>query len=239
MANQTTRPQDCGQRPRVIFIDLSSWLYISIRDNMETWKEISDELLDCHMELTNEYMINTQRLRWPTSTILVLYAHCCSAKLFFFSAENFAALPSTFRLCRAVFLLCQALFSYSERFFGSAKQFGVLPNPFRSVTIFPLCWACLSSVKHFSAMLSIFRLYQAFFFYTEQFIHSATHFSSMLNIFLPYQAFSSMLSVFVLRCQAFVGYAEPFSVLPDTFLLCRAVHSRAEKYTAEQKNHVA
>ncbi len=28
---------------------------------METWQEISEESLDCHMEVTNEYMINTQR----------------------------------------------------------------------------------------------------------------------------------------------------------------------------------
>ena len=48
---------------------------------------------------------------WPASTILRLYAHCCSANLFFFSS-----LLSTFRLC-------QAFSSMLSVFFGSAKDF--------------------------------------------------------------------------------------------------------------------
>ncbi len=174
-------------------------------------------------------------LRRPTSTILLINAHCCSAKLVFFSAKHVSALPSTFRLCREVFLLCQAFFFCSDRFFGSAKQFF-------------LWWARLCPVKHFSAMLSTLRLYQAFFFYTERFIRSAKHFSHMLK------KNSALPSIFLL-C-SMLGRAEKNSAAEfffcsakhffwlywgllcsgqACFLLCRAVHSTAEKYTAEQK----
>ena len=45
-------------------------------------------------------------LRWPTSTILLLiYAHCCSAERFFFSAQHFSALPSIFLLCWGFFVM--------------------------------------------------------------------------------------------------------------------------------------
>ncbi len=102
----------------------------------------------------SRYQDRGSLLRWPTSTILLCwYAHCCSAKLFFFSAGHFSALPSTFRLCRAVFLLCQAFSFYSERFFqlcqavfSYAESFSALPSIFR------LCWALFCSAKHFSYM---------------------------------------------------------------------------------------
>ena len=144
-------------------------------------------------------------LRWPTSTILLWYAHCCFAKLFFFPAGYFSSLPNTFRLCRAVFRLCQAFFFYSGWFFGSVRQFSAMLIFSALPTIFLLCWTRLCSVEHFSATLSTFRLYQAFFFYTERFIRSATHFSSMLDICLPYQAF--------------FFYAECFTALPRIFFL--------------------
>ena len=66
-------------------------------------------------------------------------------------------------------------------------------------------------------MLSTFWLCQELFCYAERFFRSSKHFSSMLSSFLPFQAFFS--------------YAGPFSL----FLLCRALHGKTEKYTAEQK----
>ncbi len=58
--------------------------------------------------------------RWPTSTILLWYAYCCSVELFFFllcrafvySAEYFICSAESFLLTRIVFLLFRA-FSFS------------------------------------------------------------------------------------------------------------------------------
>ena len=111
------------------------------------------------------------KLQWPTSAILLWYI-CI------------AALPSCFSSLLSTFRLFQVLFDYVERFFCYAKHFLLFwavfrlcqavfryAEPFSDLpTIFLLCWARLGSVKHFSAMLSTFRLYEAFCFYTERFL---------------------------------------------------------------------
>ena len=143
-----------------------------------------------------QYAMEIFEIRWPTSTLLLWYAHCCSVKLFFFSSEHFAALQSTFRLCRAVFLPCQAFFSYSERFFGSAKQFSAMLNPFLLCQPFfsvlstsLLCQAYFGYAKHFPSL--------PFFSYSERFSALLSIFSFMMNIFLPHQAFFSYAEHFV------------------------------------------
>ena len=82
-----------------------------------------------------------------TSTTFILYAHCCSADLFFFS---------TFRFL-------QALFDYSQRF---SAMLGVkrLCRTISSMLIifFPFYQA-------FCSLLSISRLCQAFCFHAERF----------------------------------------------------------------------
>ena len=108
-------------------------------------------------------------------------------------ADAMAALPS--------------IFSYSERFFGSAKH-----------SSFVLSTSQLCQAFHFSAILSIFRLYQAFFFYTERFIRSAKHFSSMLNIF-------SCPAKHFLPCWVFF-----FSALPSICRLCRVLFCFAKHF---------
>ncbi len=88
----------------------------------------------------------------PLICTLLLYI----TELFFFSAEHFSAITSTFRPCRAAFLLCQTFLFHSERF--SAQQ-----------SIFQLCWALFCSANHFfvcsehvSALPSIFSCAQPF-----------------------------------------------------------------------------
>ena len=153
-------------------------------------------------------------LLWPTSTILCLYAHCCSAELPFFSAGTSSALPSISRLCRVLFLLCRAFFSYAFvwALFCSAKHF----SPMLITCL--IGWALLSSSEHFSAMLSTSWLFQSFLFYaertfgfskhfwamlTEHFFCSAKHFSAMLSTFRFFQGFFRLCKVFFLLCRVF------------------------------------
>ncbi len=77
-------------------------------------------------------MVITQSSRWPTSTIVLWYAHCCSAKLFFFSAGHFRPF--------------QAHFGCAELFSSILNGFSPLPSSFQ------LCWALFCSAKHFSSM---------------------------------------------------------------------------------------
>ncbi len=102
-------------------------------------------------------------VRWPTSTILLWYAHWCSAKFFF------SSLLRTFRLFRAPFGYAKQFFCYTKSFSSILSSFSALPSSFQLCralsalpTIFLLCWARLGTVKHISAMLSTFRLYQTF-----------------------------------------------------------------------------
>ncbi len=89
-------------------------------------------------------------LRWPTSTILRLYAHCCSSELRFFSAKHFSALPIISRLCRVFFCYAKH-FSAMLSVFCSAKHFSSM-----LITCF-LCQAFIFCAENFSALPSIFR----------------------------------------------------------------------------------
>ena len=150
---------------------------------------------------------NYLRVLWPTSTILRLYAHCCSADLRFFSAGHFLALPSISRLCRVFFLLCQAFFSYAE-------PFSTLPS------IFLPCWLLVSFAKHLSSVLSTSQLSRAFFGHAKHF--SVLPIISLLcgDVFRLFQAYFRYAGHFFLLCQAYLGYAEHFSTLPSVCLLC-------------------
>ncbi len=112
---------------------------------------------------------------------------------------HISALSSCFSTLLSPFRLFQVLFGYAERFFCYAKHFSSILSDFR------VCQA-------FSAMLSTFRLYKAFFFYIERFF---------------------------LLCQAFFGYSEPlsappsiFSTLPSIFLIWRVFFRCAESSSA-------
>ena len=157
---------------------------------------------------------------------------------------HIAALPSCVSSLLRTLRHVQALYGYTERFFRYAKHYSAILSGFSappsslelcwalfcSATIFLLCWARLSSVKHFSAMLSPFRLYQAFF---SSILSSL---SALLSIFLlcwtffcPTKHFSSMLSV--VFCSA-----KHLSPMLGPFLLCLALFFYAVQYTAQQKN---
>ncbi len=97
-------------------------------------------------------------LLWPTSTILRPYAHCCSAELRFFSAEQ---PPSISRLCRVFFSATPSIFQVCWTLFCSAKHFSsMLITWFPLPSIFLLYWALkflavpsiFSHAKHFSAL---------------------------------------------------------------------------------------
>ena len=149
---------------------------------------------------------------------------------------HIAALPSWFSSLLSTFRLFQAFLGYAECFFFcSAKHFcSILITFFPLPTIFLLCWALLTSSEHFSATLSISRLFQSFLVYTERcfgssrqhFFCSAKHFSTILSTFRLFQEF------FCYAKWVFFCSAVYFSAL-----LCTARHTCiAENCLAEPKN---
>ncbi len=72
---------------------------------------------DQFIEGTLIYRYTVAHKYWPKRKILCLYAHCCSAELYFFSAEYFFAVPSMSQLYRVFSVLCQAFFFHADHLF--------------------------------------------------------------------------------------------------------------------------
>ena len=169
-----------------LYIPLALFIYLFLLRlvNFLTRITTNNDYLNRVKQGAGNEMITWTCRRYKYNTPVIYTLLLCQV---FFSAGHVSALPSTFRLCRAVFLLCQAFsstcilsgFRLCQAVFSYAEPISALS------TFFLLCWARLGSVKHFSAILSTFRLYQSSFFYIERFFRFAKHFSSILNIFLP------------------------------------------------------
>ncbi len=164
------------------------------------------------------------RVLWSKSTIIRLYAHCCSDELRFFSVEHvfgsskhLSTVQNVFLLCQAFVQLCWDIFCSAKHFFFNADHLFYVPSIFSSVlSRSQLFRAFFGHAKHFSAFSiisllcwEVSRFFEAFFRYAEHLVCSAKHFSDV-----PSKRFSSMLSVFF--CSAAYFFA----------LLCTARHGR-------------